>query len=483
MDLDIKSLKGLTLDSRDVREGYLFAALPGTKTDGRKYIDQAIKSGAKAILAPSGTPLPDAANDGVLFITDDNPRLRFARIVSEFYGEQPDCIVAVTGTNGKTSVANFCQQLWAGLGHKAISVGTLGIRQSGLNIDFENSDAMTTPDPVALHREFKMVKELGVEHVAMEASSHGLSQYRLDGVRISAAGFTSFSRDHMDYHKNEQDYLDAKMRLFTQVVTKGGRAILNKDIKQFEALKNAAQSHDLKVWSYGENGDDFKIINVQSVPTGQDVTLQCLGKSFEFVLPLVGRFQLYNALCALGLVVAENPDWLERCIEILSGIKSVPGRIQKIDGHPKNAGVYIDYAHTPDAIETVLKSLRPHVHGKLVCVFGCGGDRDAGKRPLMGMAASKYADIAIVTDDNPRSEDPATIRAQASGGIEEIINIEGRKTAIKHALELLDEGDVLVITGKGHEQGQTFKDHTEPFCDAQVSRSIIHAMKKSQENS
>lgn len=475
LTFDISSVSGLTLDSRKVEQGYMFAALPGTKVDGRDYIAQAIEKGARVILAPTGTSLP-SANDDVQLITDDNAPRLFAKMVAEFYGEQPKHIVAVTGTNGKTSVATFCQQIWAALGFKAVSVGTLGIRQSGININFENSDAMTTPDSVGLHREFKLVKGLGVDHLAMEASSHGLSQYRLDGVRVSAAGFTSFSRDHLDYHKDEADYLGAKSRLFSEVVTRGGAAILNADIPEFSALEAAAKSNDLKIWSYGETGADIKIISVNAVASGQDVELEIFETRYRFVLPLVGRFQLDNILCAVGLVLAENPDWAPKIIDALSKIQSVPGRIQRVDGHPKGAGVYVDYAHTPDAIETVLTSLRPHVSGKLVCVFGCGGDRDAGKRPLMGKAAAEHADIAIVTDDNPRSEEPSAIRAQAAAVSPDIINIEGRERAIKHALELLEECDVLVITGKGHEQGQQFKDHKEPFCDVQVSRKLIHAM-------
>lgn len=474
---DISSISGLTLDSRKVERGYLFAALPGTKVDGRNYIAQAIEKGARIILAPTGTVLPNVeGGNEVSLIIDDNAPQRFAMMVAEFYGEQPAQIVAVTGTNGKTSVATFCQQLWAALGFKAVSVGTLGIRQSGINVNFENSDAMTTPDPVGLHREFKLVKGLGVEHLVMEASSHGLSQYRLDGVRVAAAGFTSFSRDHLDYHKDEADYLAAKSRLFSEVVTRGGTAVLNADIPEFTALQAAAQDNDLKIWSYGETGADIKILSVDPVPSGQDVGLNIFGKEYHFILPLVGRFQLYNILCAVGLVLSENPDWAPKIIEALAKIQSVPGRIQRVDGHPKGAGVYVDYAHTPDAIETVLTSLRPHVSGKLVCIFGCGGDRDEGKRPLMGKAAVEYSDIAIVTDDNPRSEDPGVIRAQAAAVSPEIINIEGREKAIRYALELLKDGDVLVITGKGHEQGQQFKDHKEPFCDVQVSRKLIHAM-------
>lgn len=476
MALDIKTLTGITLDSRAVKPGYLFAALPGSKVDGRDFISQAIEKGASVILAPLGTQLPQGVNDDVLLLTDESPRKRFALMAAEFYQDQPDQIVAVTGTNGKTSVVTFCQQLWAALGFKAVSVGTLGIRQSGLHLDFEDSDAMTTPDPVGLHREFKLIKELGAEHLAMEASSHGLDQYRLDGVRVKAAGFTSFSRDHMDYHATVDEYLGAKLRLFKEVVARDGVAVLNADLKEFDKIKAAADG--LTVWTYGEQGADFKIESIESDTHGQNISLEVFGEHYEFLLPLVGRFQVYNALCALGLVLAEDKSKAAKAVEALKTIKSVPGRLQLVSGHPKKAGVYVDYAHTPDAIETVLKALRPHVSGKLVCIFGCGGDRDAGKRPLMGQAAADYADIAIVTDDNPRSEDPASIRAQAAAASPKIIDIPDRRAAIKHALSLLEEGDVLAITGKGHEQGQQFADHKEPFCDVTETKKAIEEMKK-----
>lgn len=474
--LDIKTLEGLTLDSRAVKPGYLFAALPGTKVDGRDYIPQAIEKGAKVVLAPMGTTLPEAANNDVLLITDENPKKRFALMVAEFYKDQPEQIVAVTGTNGKTSVVTFCQQFWAGFGYKAASVGTLGIKQSGIHVDFENSDSMTTPDPVGLHREFSLIKSLGVEHLAMEASSHGLDQFRLDGVKIKAAGFTSFSRDHMDYHKDEAEYLSAKLRLFSEVVERGGTAVLNADIKEFDKIKAAASG--LNVWTYGENGSEFKIKSIESDTHGQHIELEVFGKHYDFLLPLVGRFQVYNALCAMGLVLSEDKARADEAIKILSTIKSVPGRLQLVSGHPKGAGIYVDYAHTPDAIETVLKALRPHASGKLVCIFGCGGDRDAGKRPLMGKAAADYADIAIVTDDNPRSEDPATIRAAAAAASPKIFDIPGRREAIKYALSLLEEGDVLALTGKGHEQGQQFATHKEEFCDVTETKKAIEEMKK-----
>ena len=469
---NIKDCKGITQDSRKVGQGYLFAALPGSKVDGLSFIPDALDKGARAVLVQSGVKLGNI-RDGINVISDDNPRRRFSQMAAEYYVLQPDYSVAVTGTNGKTSTVHFARQIWAALGYKAASLGTLGVQVSGANVSIEKSGSMTTPDPVTLHQDLKTLKEAGIDHLAMEASSHGLDQYRLDGVKIRAAGFTGFSRDHLDYHASEAEYLAAKMRLFSEVCVAGGAAVLNADISEFPALEKTASDRGLTVWSYGRKGREFKILDLKSVPEGQALSCEVLGKSYNLILPLAGEFQVYNVLCALGLVLSEDQTKASEALNVLSTLTSVPGRIEFIAGHPVKAGVYVDYAHTPDAIETVLKALRPHALGKLVCIFGCGGDRDPGKRPLMGKAALDNADIVIVTDDNPRSEDPASIRAQAAAASDEIINIEGRREAIRYALSLLQENDVLVVTGKGHEQGQEFADHTEEFCDATELRKAM----------
>jgi UDP-N-acetylmuramoyl-L-alanyl-D-glutamate--2,6-diaminopimelate ligase len=372
------------------------------------------------------------------------------------------------------------------MGLPSAGIGTLGVRLQGLEagqkIDLPPSASMTTPDPVALHRDLKILQEGGVQHLAMEASSHGLDQYRLDGVRIRAAGFTSFSRDHLDYHKTEEAYLAAKLRLFSEVCDKEGAAILNADIPEFEALSKTALERGLTFLSYGFEGMALKIIALQSMPNGQHLTLDVFGRRYDLRIPLAGRFQTYNALCALGLVLAEYQDAPpELAIKSLENLSSVPGRLQRVEGHPAGAGVYVDYAHTPDAIITALQALKPHTQGKLVCIFGCGGDRDAGKRPLMGKAAAENADIAIVTDDNPRSEDPASIRAQAAAASDKILNIGGRHEAIAQALEMLEASDVLVITGKGHEQGQEFADHIEDFCDVRETQKLLNNMQEERE--
>lgn len=479
--IDMTQFTGLTQDSRKVEAGFLFAALPGTKVDGRDYIKAALEKGARGILVPAGTAVEDAR---AIVIEDGNPGKRFAKLAAAFYGAQPKEIVAVTGTNGKTSTVTFAQQIWSALGKKSASLGTLGVRVSGADIKIDKAGSMTTPDPVTLHRDLKTLAGHGVQHLAMEASSHGLDQFRLDGVKVRAAGFTSFSRDHMDYHKDEAEYLAAKTRLFSEVCETGGVAVLNADIPEFTALKKAAQAHGLMVWSYGEAGQQIKIIALSSVPDGQMLDLELFGKVYRVHLPLAGRFQAYNALCALGLVLCEDTAQQDKAVAALEKLTSVPGRLQSVTGHPKGAGIYVDYAHTPDAIETVLKALRPHVSGKLVCIFGCGGDRDPGKRPLMGKAAAEYADIAIVTDDNPRSEDPASIRAAAQGGApDKITNIAGRAEAIHYALSLLEAGDVLALTGKGHEEGQEFANgRIEPFSDVEETQKQIRILKEKEKS-
>lgn len=461
--IDVKKLEGLTQDSRAVKPGYLFAAFPGTKTDGRKYIGDAVRNGAKVILAQTGTQLPDGVKD-ITLVTDDNPRHCFAMLAAEFYARQPKYIAAVTGTNGKTSVVHFSEQLWTARGLKAASIGTL----TGKN--------MTTPDPVALHKNLADLAGAGVDRVAMEASSHGLDQCRLDGVKIKAAGFTNLSRDHLDYHTDMEDYFQAKIRLFSEVMEPNGVAVLNADSDQFEKISEAARKAGHRILSYGFKGNDLKILELTPEPHGQLCRFEILGKKHDLVLPLVAGFQAMNALCALGLVMAGDMKAGDY-IEALKELRGAPGRLQLVQGHPRHAAVYIDYAHTPDALETVLKALRPHTQGRLVCLFGCGGDRDKGKRPIMGEISAEYADAVIVTDDNPRSEDPDDIRRDILAGASGAREIAGRAEAIYAAISDLKEGDVLLIAGKGHEQGQIFADHTEPFDDVQQAREAIGGLK------
>ncbi len=470
-DLNIKALSGVTQDSRRVKAGCLFAALPGAKADGRNFIQAAINNGASVILAPTGTLLPEGVKAGVVqLITDDYPRRAFAHIAAAFYGRQPEHIVAVTGTNGKSSTVHFVKQLWEAQGKRAVSYGTLGVHGGGV----EKASALTTPGPEMLHADLADLTAGGVTHLALEASSHGLDQRRLDGVKISAAAFTNLSHDHLDYHENMEIYREAKARLFD--VMESGTAVLNADSDYFDAMKNAAEKAGHKIISYGFKGDDLKIVEITPAPHGQQVALEVFGKAYDVALPLVGQFQVKNALAALGLVLAEDCGAQDELVKSLEHLSGAPGRLELIGGHPKGAAVYVDYAHTPDALESVLTALRPHTAGRLVCVFGCGGSRDRSKRPVMGEIAARLADHVMVTDDNPRSENPADIRAEILAAADGAQEIAERREAIQSAIEYLNAGDVLVIAGKGHEQGQVYAAQTLPFDDCEEARKAIEEL-------
>ena len=472
--IDVKALKGLTQDSRGVKDGYLFAALPGMKTDGRKFIVDAVRNGATMILAQKGTKLPEGIDlSGVKLVTDDNPRRALSLLAAKFYGPQPAIIAAITGTNGKTSTAHFAKQLWKSQNIKAASIGTLGVRAPGL----ARPGSMTTPDPVSLHAELADLAAAGVTHLAMEASSHGLHQYRLDGVRVSAAGYTNLSHDHLDYHGDMDQYFAAKARLFTEVMLPGGVAVLNADDDHFKKLKTLCEKAGHKIFSYGHKGEHLKIRKATMAPHGQDLQLNIFGRDYTITLPLVGDFQVMNALCALGLVLAQDQKKADKFVAALENLQGVPGRLQLVSAQSSEVAVYIDYAHTPDALENILKALRPHTKGRLVCLFGCGGDRDSGKRPVMGKIAFTLADHVIVTDDNPRSENPAAIRQSIIAAAPKAQEIPGRREAIRKAVADLKEGDVLVIAGKGHEQGQVFADRTEAFDDYEEAEKAIEDLK------
>jgi UDP-N-acetylmuramoyl-L-alanyl-D-glutamate--2,6-diaminopimelate ligase len=471
--IDLGHVKGITQDSRAVQKGYVFAALPGSKFDGRHYIGDAVQNGASIILAPSGTSWPDnVARGDVQFITDENPRRALAMLAARFYNLQPRYIAAVTGTNGKTSTVHFTKQLWTAQKMKAASIGTLGVRSPGLI----RSGSMTTPDPVSLHAELADLAAAGVTHLAMEASSHGLDQFRLDGVDVRAAGFTNLTRDHLDYHGTMEAYGQAKARLLGDILRADGTAVLNADILEFETLSALVKSRGIAVMSYGFKAHDLKIVHITPTPHGQQLRLEIMGVRHELLFPVVGSFQVMNALCALGLVLAEHPGdqaAAEIYTQALTQLQGPPGRLEYVPGHPRGAAVYIDYAHTPDALETVLKALRPHTHGKLWCLFGCGGDRDRGKRPIMGQIAHALADHVIVTDDNPRSENPASIRQAILAATPNAEEVGDRHEAIRKATGYLKAGDVLVIAGKGHEPGQIFADRTDPFDDFKEASTAI----------
>ncbi len=460
-------VKGLTADSRQVRPGFLFAALPGSEHDGRDFIAQALDDGAVAVLAPPGTQLDERR---AVLIIDANPRRRLARLAARFFGRQPAHIAAVTGTNGKTSVARFTEQLWASLGHQGASLGTLGL--SGASLD--EAAALTTPDPVALHRSLAGLADQGVSHLVMEASSHGLDQFRLDGVDLAAAAFTNLSQDHLDYHRDEASYLAAKQRLFDELLAAGGTAVLNADVPQFEALRAICRERDQRLMSYGRRGSELRLVAERQDGEGQKLDLEIEGRRFEVRLPLVGGFQADNALCALGLVLALGAP-ADAAVAALEHLRGVPGRLEKVAVHTSGAPVYVDYAHTPDALAHALTALAPQAANRLVVVFGCGGDRDRAKRPLMGNIACRLADRIIVTDDNPRGEEPGAIRRAVLEGCDRGVEVNDRGVAIRAAVGGLDRGDVLVIAGKGHEQGQLVGHEIRPFDDAQEARRAVRA--------
>lgn len=472
LQMDTMPVKGVTSDSRQVRKGFLFAALVGVKADGAQFIGDAIRNGASHVLVKQGTKIPD--HDGDITIMEaENVRQAFAQIAAKFYKIQPDNIVAVTGTSGKTSTVSFAQQIWHLSGLKqCASLGTLGVRGPGLR----RYGGLTTPDSETLHAELADLAAVGIHHLAMEASSHGLDQYRLDGVKVKVAGFTNLSRDHLDYHETMDDYFMAKARLFTELLQEDGTAVINADDEYGQKLIKICQDKNIKILTYGEKGEDLKLIKRTPKPHGQDIECEILGQAYSIALPLVGEFQIMNAFCALGLVLSQDRA-PEKYVETLNNLRGVPGRLQLVEGHPKGA-VYVDYAHKPGALEMVLNTLRPHTQNNLICVFGCGGNRDEGKRALMGEIANTLADKVVVTDDNPRYEDPAKIRAQILEAVPKAIEIPDRAIAIQKTVQQLEEGDVLVIAGKGHEQGQIVEEEIYPFDDVEEVQKAINQLKK-----
>lgn len=465
------NITGITSDSRAVEPGYLFAAIPGMVADGRDYIPQAIQNGASAILMPDDVaPVPVPCQLPV--ITSSNTRQQYAVLAAQFYGRQPKNIAAITGTNGKTSVATFLRQIWNELGLKAGSAGTLGSEASGAGLEISYPGALTTPDPAELHRIVADMASHGVEHLGVEASSHGLDQYRLDGLDVTLAAFTNLSRDHLDYHGDEQTYFAAKKRLFTELLRADGTAVINADTPEFSSLKETLESRGVSILGFGRTGADIQLVAQQAVGDGQHLTLLVNGFSYQIELPLIGEFQASNVMCALGLAMASGCD-ISDCVTALGKLCGVRGRLEHAGNLTNGASVYVDYAHTPDALITVLRAIRPHTSACLHVVFGCGGDRDPGKRKPMGEAAADNADQVILSDDNPRGEDPAVIRKQAMAGCPEAIEIGDRYQAIETAIHSLSARDILVVAGKGHEQGQTVGDEVRPFDDASVIREIL----------
>ena len=462
-------VRGLAVDSRAVKPGDLFFALAGSKTDGSRFIDAAIEAGAVAVAG-------DPASQGetrVPFVVTPNPRLALARAAARFYPRQPATIAAVTGTSGKTSVAAFTRQIWARLGHVSASIGTIGLVSPKRTV----YGSLTTPDPIALHRQLDEIADDGVTHLAFEASSHGLDQFRLDGVRVAAGGFTNLSRDHMDYHPDVAHYLAAKLRLFRDLVAPGGAAVISADHECSQQVIEAARTRALRIIAVGRNadgaGEGIRLVEASVEGFAQKLALEHRGRRHALNLPLVGEFQIENALVAAGLAIGtgSEPAAVFAALEHLEGAK---GRLERVGEH-NGAPIFVDYAHKPDALAKALQALRPYAKRKLVVIFGAGGDRDAGKRPLMGAIAADNADHVIVTDDNPRSENPETIRAAILAAAKNATDIADRAEAIRTGISALQQGDVLLIAGKGHETGQIVGDKVLPFSDHEAVAAALAA--------
>jgi UDP-N-acetylmuramoyl-L-alanyl-D-glutamate--2,6-diaminopimelate ligase len=457
---------GLAVDSRVVKPGDLFFALSGSKTDGVRFIDAALAAGAVAV---AGEHPPQRIS--VPFVTTSNPRRALALAAAKFFSRQPATIAAVTGTSGKTSVAAFTRQIWQRLGHASASIGTIGLVSPKRTV----YGSLTTPDPIALHRQLDEIAREGVTHLAFEASSHGLDQYRLDGVRISAGGFTNLSRDHMDYHPDVAHYLNAKLRLFRELIAPGGAAVISADHEHSDAAIDAARKRGSRLVTVGGKGDGsgegIRLLEAGIEGFAQKLVLEHRGRRIPLRLPLVGGFQIENALVSAGLAIAtgSEADAVFASLEHLEGAK---GRLERV-GERNGAPIFVDYAHKPDALAKALQALRPYARRKLVVVFGAGGDRDAGKRPLMGAIASENADQVIITDDNPRSEKPEIIRAAILAAAKGATEIGDRAGAIRAAINGLQPGDALLIAGKGHETGQIIGDKTLPFSDHDAVASAL----------
>ncbi len=467
-------MTGLSVDSREVRPGHLFAALPGTRLHGGEFIGPALGMEAAAILTDrEGARIAAAAlaaTPAALVVVED-ARQALAYAASLWFAAQPETVVAVTGTNGKTSVASFARQIWMALGLDAVNIGTTGVEGA-----WETPLVHTTPEPITLHRVLAQAAETGVTHAAMEASSHGLEQRRLDGVRLRAAAFTNFSQDHLDYHADFDAYFAAKAGLFDRVLPEDGSAVVNLDDPKGAAVAEIARRRAQDLLTVGSgDGAALRILGQRFAPTGQDLRFDWAGTAQQVRLDLIGGFQAGNVLVAAGLAIATGSEPAE-VFAVLPRLRTVRGRMQRVAQRGNGAAVFVDYAHTPEALATALRALRPHVMGRLICVFGAGGDRDRGKRPLMGRAVAEHADLAIVTDDNPRGEDPAAIRAAILAGAPGAVEVGDRAEAILRGIDALEPGDALLVAGKGHETGQTIGATVYPFDDAEQASVAVAAL-------
>lgn len=471
MDLEIKKpnleIEGISADSRSIESGFLFAAIDNGIDNGNAYISDAIKKGAKAILSSDrncGKEYPD-----ICCIVSDNPNRDFAKIVANFYPKQPKNICAITGTNGKTSIADFIRQIIVSFGENAASIGTLGLIK---NNQSPIPSANTTPGTITIHKDLEVLADEGFDYLAMEASSHGICQYRIGGVNVKVAGFTNLTLDHLDYHKTMDNYFEAKKLLFTDILIDGGTAVLNADIEVYDALQKACLQTGKKVISYGHNGEDIKLLEEIPTEEGQILKIRYFGEEKEIFIPLAGDFQAMNVLCAMGMAAALTGH-KDDVLKAISNIKGAKGRLEYIGKTLTGGAVYVDYAHTPDALKNVMEAMLSHKKNKMHILFGCGGDRDVTKRPIMGKIASEMADEIYVTDDNPRTENADNIRKQIMAGCPKAYNIAGREKAIEFALAQLENGDILIVAGKGHETGQYIMGKIFPFSDQEVIRKYL----------
>lgn len=458
---------GLASDSRLIQPGFVFFAVPGAKADGGIYVADALKRGALAIVGETAAATPDLA-----LVPVPDVRTALSQAAAVFYPRQPQTIVAITGTSGKTSIASFMRQIWTRLGHSAASVGTLGI----VSPKGEHYGSLTTPDPVSLHRQLDELAGEGVTHLALEASSHGLDQHRLDGVRLSAGAFTNLSRDHLDYHHTFEAYLAAKLRLFEALLQPGQPAVIDADSEAAAAVMAACTRRGLQLFTTGARGHDLRLVEARPDGFATRLKIACAGRQYSVRLPLSGLFQTANALVAAGLCMATGSP-VAAVLDALEHLTGAPGRLEHVGTHERGQ-IFVDYAHKPDALAKALQALRPFVRKSLIVVMGCGGDRDPGKRPIMGQIASENADVVIVTDDNPRSENPAAIRAAILAKAPDALEIGDREQAIRTAIRMLSEDDLLLIAGKGHETGQIVGDKVLPFSDHGVVAQVLKELRK-----
>ncbi|HUQ12785.1 MAG TPA: UDP-N-acetylmuramoyl-L-alanyl-D-glutamate--2,6-diaminopimelate ligase [Novosphingobium sp.] len=460
-DVDSDSeVTGFAIDHRKVARGSVFGAFQGAVSNGEEFVGQAVDRGAVAVVAR-----PEAAVERVPHLADPTPRRRFAQLAARFYGPYPETVVAVTGTNGKTSTVEMTRQIWRMCGHRSASIGTLGVTTS----DDQVKTGLTTPDIVTFLSNVAGLERMGTTHLAYEASSHGLDQHRAEGVPLAAAAFTNFSRDHLDYHATMEAYFEAKMRLFEDLLEPGRPAVIWTDDAKSDEVAARSHKRGHEMLTVGRKGETIRL--VEQIPTalGQTLMLEHGGKSYRLALPLIGAYQAANVLTAAALVLATGGKWSET-FSAMQRVSPVRGRLERAVISRAGVPVYVDYAHTPDALEAAIAALKPHVEGRLITVFGAGGDRDQGKRPDMGRVATRMSDVVIVTDDNPRSEDPALIRSDIMAGADGAVEVAGRREAIAEAIRLARAGDIVLVAGKGHETGQIIGDRVLPFDDALVAR-------------